>query len=170
MNRLNMKFRTLKWILLMVFVSLLDTSRGQSLVPTVVSSSGGQSQSGDGYSLSWTLGEAFTTTLANEGLKLTQGFHQPDLEATSGRFRWDNQEITIFLYPNPTNERIYLLPSGDGSFSYRLTSLQGQVLKILTPGPGLREIGLDSFQGGLYLVQVWKDNHQLGTLKFILSR
>ena len=154
----------------MVFVSLMDTSRGQSLVPTVVSSSGGQSQSGDGYSLSWTLGEAFTATLANEGLKLTQGFHQPDLEATSGRFRWDNQEITIFLYPNPTNERIYLLPSGDGSFSYRLTSLQGQVLKILTPGPGLREIGLDSFQGRLYLVQVWKDNDQLGTLKFILSR
>ena len=51
----------------------------QSLSPQVIASAGGYASSG-GVSLSWTLGETFTTTLQNGNNILTQGFQQPFIE------------------------------------------------------------------------------------------
>jgi len=170
MNSLNMEINTLKWILLTVTVVHLSTLAGQSLAPSVLASSGGYDQAEGGYSFSWTLGETMTAPLTNGNLQLTQGFQQPDLETTSARFNWDNQAITIYLFPNPAEERAFLVPSGDGSFAYRVTSVNGQVLHVLAPAPGQREVDLTSWSSGLYLIQVWKDDHLLGSLKFIKSR
>ena len=48
----------------------------QSLSPKVIASAGGYF-TGGGNSLSWTMGETFTTTLASANVTLTQGFQQP---------------------------------------------------------------------------------------------
>jgi hypothetical protein len=51
-------------------------STAQTLSPQVIASAGGYSTVGN-VSLSWTLGETFTTTLENGNSILTQGFQQP---------------------------------------------------------------------------------------------
>ena len=62
--------------LIFAFPVLLNA---QSLSPQVIASAGTYAAAG-GVSLSWTLGEAFTTTLQGGGTILTQGFQQPFIE------------------------------------------------------------------------------------------
>lgn len=70
----------------LLFVQLLAWAvfaagvQAQSLSPQVVASGGGYAEAG-GYSLSYTVGEPVTATLASGSNILTQGFHQPDFQS-----------------------------------------------------------------------------------------
>jgi hypothetical protein len=65
---------------LLFFAPLLVNS--QSVSPSVIASAGGSSTLSNGISIDWTLGEFAVTTLTNGSITLTQGFHQPNLEAS----------------------------------------------------------------------------------------
>lgn len=64
---------------ILVVLSVLSTiASGQNLSPKVIASCGGYFTGGNN-SLSWTLGETFTTTLTSPNNKLTQGLQQPEI-------------------------------------------------------------------------------------------
>ena len=68
----------MKYLLLFFIVSncMITVIQGQTLKPNVIAAGGGYSTGSSG-SLSWTMGETFTTTLQAGGNVLTQGFQQP---------------------------------------------------------------------------------------------
>jgi hypothetical protein len=70
-----------KILFLTVFSGLSFMGYGQTLSPQVLASAGGYF-TGGGNSLSWTMGETFTTTLQNGNIVLTQGQQQPYIELT----------------------------------------------------------------------------------------
>ncbi len=73
--------KTFKHLFVIAICSLFSFSVfAQSLSPQVVASGGGYA-TGGGYSLSYTIGEPVTATLTGGSNILTQGFHQPDLQA-----------------------------------------------------------------------------------------
>jgi hypothetical protein len=55
----------------------------QQLTPTVISAGGGSYQSTE-FSIDYTIGETFITTLTGNGFVVTQGFHQPSLIEIEG--------------------------------------------------------------------------------------
>ena len=57
-------------------VLCINGATAQQLSPSVIASAGGSFQSTE-FSLDYTLGETFITTLSNGQNILTQGFHQP---------------------------------------------------------------------------------------------
>jgi len=63
---------------LFVFVLLATASGAQQLTPTVIASAGASFQAAT-FSIDYTLGETFITTLSNGSNILTQGFHQPSV-------------------------------------------------------------------------------------------
>jgi len=69
------------WILGFVLTTLCTNA--QTLSPKVMPTSGGYSTGGDN-SLSWTMGETFTTTLVSGTNILTQGEQQPEINLTTG--------------------------------------------------------------------------------------
>jgi hypothetical protein len=76
----------------------------QSLIPTVVASSGNSSEYNN-VSLSWTLGEIAIETLEAETIILTQGFHQGDLLVDAVEKVID-ENFRIIIYPNPTSQSV----------------------------------------------------------------
>lgn len=69
----------MKFFYSILFVLLcIHGSTAQQLSPSVIASSGGSFQSA-AFSLDYTLGETFVTTLSNGQNILTQGFHQPQV-------------------------------------------------------------------------------------------
>ena len=72
-----MKHITLTIILLS---GLIVTSLAQTLTPRVICSGYGAGQGG-GIKLNYTVGETFVTTLRSGNTVLTQGFHQPEVNA-----------------------------------------------------------------------------------------
>ena len=66
-----------KALFLLFILSWAVCIHAQSLSPSVLPASGGYFNAG-GNSLSWTMGETFTTTLSSTNNILTQGFQQPN--------------------------------------------------------------------------------------------
>lgn len=65
--------------ILVFAIGIFSFAFAQTLSPKVMPSSGGYFSAG-GKSLSWTMGETFTSTLTAGNVQLTQGFQQPYVE------------------------------------------------------------------------------------------
>ncbi len=101
-------------------------SQAQSLQPSVFASAGGSVQSGD-VNLSWTLGEAVVSTLSSDGVILTQGFHQPLLEVSTG-FTDPTFDYDIHLYPNPVQYELSIDTEFDRTLQYTLSNMEGRIM------------------------------------------
>jgi hypothetical protein len=78
----------MKHLIRIIFVIAIITNQwsivnSQTLSPKVISTSGGYS-TGGGNSLSWTMGETFSTTLTGGSNKLSQGEQQPEVQVLTG--------------------------------------------------------------------------------------
>jgi hypothetical protein len=150
----NMRKRTIH---LFVWCALLcqcvPYATGQQLSPRVTATQGDYRVSG-GYSLSWTLGETFTTTLEGSHI-LTQGFQQPEIDLFTGEpegIACAGSEIevpfTAIGYFGPDNIFLLELSDAEGSFdspvflgamqSGQSGVMPGQLPAGTPPGDGYR--------------------------------
>lgn len=145
--------------------------KAQSLSPTVISSLGGFSESGD-YSLSFTAGEAVTETFsANEHI-LTQGFQQPMLVSVSVRENEMNENFSVNAYPNPTSDKVFIDINSDmGEDLYlQLYDILGQKIQhpmhiSMQSGNYVHELDLTGLSSGMYMVEL---KNESGLLKEVI--
>lgn len=98
----------------------------QEIERSVISSTGG-SYDGD-FSIEWTIGEAFTKTLTNGFISVTQGFHQSDDKIKPLSALSPNARIDVF--PNPASDFLSVeLPNNGTSYEYVLINLDGRVVQ-----------------------------------------
>ncbi|TVR81510.1 MAG: T9SS C-terminal target domain-containing protein [Chitinophagaceae bacterium] len=154
----------MKSLLLTIAISLTALySFGQSLSPTVISSSGAFHTAG-GYSLSQTVGETVIETLSSSDLILTQGFHQPEKLSvgisSNSLSIWD-----VNVFPNPTSNSVFLeiSASSDVDINVELFDVLGKKIKPLQNGHlinGQMKITLDMspFASGVYFVRLTESN------------
>ena len=83
----------------------------QSISPQVFGSAGNYYAVG-GNSISFTIGEALTTTLTNSSYKITQGFQQPSYMATAIT-EVENPVYDLNIYPNPASNVITISNNGN---------------------------------------------------------
>ncbi len=96
--------------------------QAQSLSPGVFAASGSASQQ-----LSYTIGEPLTFTFSSSSNRLTQGFHQTNLEVVS--VEESNEQFQFSVYPNPTrNELRFSFPSNFDTIAIQIYDAQGKLI------------------------------------------
>lgn len=141
----------------------------QSVVPDVIVSDGGFQTSSAG-SISYSLGEPISETVANGTNILTQGFQQPIVFATVNVSEFAD-EGSIVAFPNPVNDFIILDFSKLilGNYSITIYSLDGKqiYLRDLLINSDLiqQKISMENLSAGIYLFKL-AENTGLSTKEF----
>lgn len=125
--------------------------------PNVVAS-GGQYYETDNMTVSWTIGELAVTTLTGSNLILTQGFQQP-VGIGTGIVK-NEFEGTIFVYPNPTQNELFIRfdIERSGNYILELQDVTGRIMsqtqrKPINPGD-IIQLNTSTFSPGIYLLKV----------------
>jgi len=145
-----------KLLLLFVLISSFRTT-AQSLSPDVIATAGTSFNDGTSQ-LDWTMGEPFTSSFSAGSDVLTQGFHQPNLLATS----INNVETnySLLVYPNPSIDYIQLqFQNLKETVTVDLLSSDGKLLQSsLVNTASELQMDMSKYAAGAYLLSV-KDSH-----------
>ena len=133
-------------VLICFIISCL--AKGQSLSPSVVTSSGDVFKNSDG-TLEWTLGEIMTETYHND-IFLTQGFQQS--------FKTPETGTGIWVYPNPAPDHINLRMFESGDYLIDFYNIRGQkvfskIIKV-TGELQIQQIDIKNFEAAVYILRI----------------
>ncbi len=144
--------------LFFVFTSALCC---QATLERQVINNSGDSYSGAGFSLTYSVGEAVTGTLQRQSVILIEGFIQPvGQEKVNVDFEENN--IDIIAYPNPTSQLLTLnivsLKNPDyGSLSASVVNILGETVYWQAElAPDKHTIDFSEFPSGVYFVIIGK--------------
>lgn len=121
---------------------------------SVISSSGNSTSNGD-YTLSWTIGEGVISTIGNNDIELTQGFHQPLVVDVIAVGIEEELILDIIAYPNPTYDKV-MFEGGDpvGIYHIRVVDKLGRVLEQKSMPFQEFIIEMGRYNNGTYLIEV----------------
>lgn len=143
----------MRFILVIIYFFISIGMSAQSVI-----SSSGNSTSNGGYTLSWTIGEGIISTIGNNDIELTQGFHQPLVIDVIAVGIEDDLILDIIAYPNPTYDKV-MFEGGDpiGIYHIRVVDKLGRVLeqKSMPFQEFILEMG--KYNNGTYLIEVVED-------------
>jgi hypothetical protein len=156
-----------KQLLTIAAFALFGASKAQTVMPQVVSSSGGSGQNAQG-SLDWTIGEAVTATVSSGNSTLTQGFQQPILTLITSQNE-NNFLADVLVYPNPTADFVTLkFEQGTSShFNFKIFDMAG---KLVNEGRATNTNPNISFQGlasGQYTMSLIHQNNKTQNISII---
>ncbi|MFN0034268.1 MAG: T9SS type A sorting domain-containing protein [Saprospiraceae bacterium] len=152
---------------LMPLLLLLLAGSAQS--QSVIGSLGGEGNVGS-MNLQYTAGEAFVTTIEDNGSALTQGFHQPCLVVTSVEETFLPGAVTVF--PNPTAAIVNVRFADIKLENLRISLFDAAGKSILTSSvhAELWQTDLSGLAGGYYLLKVTDlETHQSNSFKIFKS-
>jgi hypothetical protein len=154
-------------LVLLFFTGIPENSIAQQLTPAVVSS-GGETFTGNGLSLDFTVGEIMTESISTTGLLLTQGFLQgPDRNTGIEENLIDEKDIVV--YPNPAANQLYILYNDQDTrpVSADIKDLQGRLVLRTDGGINPLYLNLEKLTPGFYTVSILFENHQIINKKII---
>ena len=138
----------------LILVIASFTLGAQSLTPEVVASAG-ESFSNNTLNLDWTLGELMTESYAGT-IVLTQGFHQPKLNATAIEdFTPDFGAVKV--YPNPTSGSIFIEREKSGSLELTLLDMKGSIIMQKTVLSAFGNLNLSHLPKGIYILRMYDE-------------
>jgi hypothetical protein len=149
---------------IVVAVAICANINGQSLTPTVYSTSGSTFENAN-FSLSYTIGEAITATVSTNNNILTQGFQQPVYEVVSDVTNYANSlSININVFPNPTDKLVHVefnAPENKKAVMY-LYDISGKVISTETlQANTVQTINLENAATGQYHLKIIDVSNQL---------
>ncbi len=147
----------MKNLLLFSFFLLIISfgTKAQQLI-----SSAGDYFENSNVSISWSLGEPIIETISDGTNILTQGFQQTKLSA-SEIFSINSDIINIKLFPNPTENFIYLKTSEFKNLNYRISDINGKILKEGNIISEITEISVSKFPAAVYFFKIMKNNETI---------
>ena len=171
-----MQSKKTKFIFLILISLAFVGLQAQIAIPA----SGGEA-SGDGGSVSYSIGQLAYTTDAEANGSIAQGVQQP-YEISVVTTIDQEQSITLesSVYPNPATDYLTLkvsnTDSGDNSTSNSLLSFQlfdmNGTLLISKDLAGSNETGInmDKYVPATYFLKLFRDNKEIKTYKIIKNR
>lgn len=127
----------------------------------VVASAGGFGEK-DGYSVSFTIGEAVTGTLAKDGLVVVQGFQQGyalNVTAINEELAVKNN-FDVDIYPNPVNTKLFVAlgAAPEGECIVRCFDMTGRLVgENNFEGDTRLTMDVENLPQGAYFVKVFVD-------------
>ena len=151
-----LKIKLMKVSLLCFFCVCANIVYAQTEIinsPVLISSAGGTLIQ-DNYNLCFSLGEIAIETFTQPEIILTQGFHQDNYQLSKTNETFNEHEIQ--LYPNPTQEIIYINCNIEQSVDLIIKDTKGSVVFSLlqVDGSEIQDIYLSQFSQGIYFLEV----------------
>lgn len=112
---------------------------------------------------SFTIGETFTSTLANSEIH-TLGFQQTNQSAVSVV---ELNNVEVGLYPNPADDQITFVSSVEEPFSYKVYDVTGRIIVDGRHQQSMLTLDVSNLIGGKYFFEYTLDNQQTITTSFI---
>jgi hypothetical protein len=137
----------------------------QKISTRVVNSTGGSGNVGT-YNFSYSVGEPISTTISDPKNAATQGFLQPDIFRTTGRFFVAIGEGCDFVvFPNPVANRMFASRDIRG-LSFDIFNDIGQLMGTFKTDSG-NGIDVSHFAAGTYFIRLFCDVNRNKILKFV---
>ena len=133
------------------------TVHSQSIDNDVVATAGTHFDNVCGVKLSWTLGEAVTSTITDGSWIITQGFHQPWGQGVLGVEDPKLPQVSLHVYPNPMdNELLVTIDNNTDHLVFSLYDISGRLIhqKEISPGQITVDFPVQWLAAGSYLLQV----------------
>ena len=120
-----------------------------------VVASAGNSNSVNGITVDWTLGEPVIETIGNSEIILTQGMQQSGILVTNLN-EIKIPGVVIKVYPNPVNDLIHIEVIQDEEEFYfcELSDIKGGNAKYKMIVSNPQEIDMSKFKPGIYVLRV----------------
>ncbi|HTO14953.1 MAG TPA: T9SS type A sorting domain-containing protein [Edaphocola sp.] len=113
----------------------------------------------------WSVGEmTLVNTVITPSLVVTQGLLQPILTAV-GINPDKGQEAKFSVFPNPTNDKLFILPSLSSQMKLAISlfditgRLYDQKKVVLNSGLEMQELDLSNFAAGMYVLLLRTENN-----------
>ena len=121
--------------------------------PFLVTSSGGTLIQ-QNYNLCFSLGEIAIETLSQQDLVFTQGFHQENYQIT--HISETSERHKINLYPNPTQDLLYVNCNIEESVNLKLKDTKGGVISLFSKvfGGEIQVLDLAPLPAGTYFLEI----------------
>jgi hypothetical protein len=137
----------------------------------VVASAGGFGEK-DGYSVSFTIGEPVTGTLAKDGLVVVQGFQQGYVMGTTAIYEElaNKTNFDIDIYPNPVNSKLYVAlgTQPEGECIVRCFDMTGRLVEESNfEGDNRLTMDVEALPQGAYFVKVYVDGESVVNRKIM---
>ncbi len=137
--------------LLVISLSMTLTTAAQL---QVMGSAGGEATNNAG-SFSWTMGETVINTIEGTGNRITQGFQQGNLHASTGIDKSEDFGVEMKVYPNPTKDYLTVeTQKQSGNLVFALYDINGRMLKNGGVEASRFDINLSSYPPGSYILQI----------------
>jgi len=154
-------------LLLSLLIQLLITQAGiysQTAVPAT-----GGNISDVGGTVSYTVGEVVYTTISNNNVTITQGVQQPYEIFTVGIEDGINENISLSVFPNPSENELNLQVDGAdySNYSFQLSDLQGKILESGNISTNLTLLNLTDYPSAPYFVKILQENKVVKIFKII---
>ena len=147
---------------IIILISLLATI---SISAQEVISAQGDTYSGSGLVLDFTVGEVIINTVTDGTSTLTQGFHQSKWSVVGIRDLFPDFEANVF--PNPLEEVLNIEASAYENVKFFLYDAQGKLVREDKLSAELSTIELSELAAGAYSLLLTKANQNLKAFKLI---
>lgn len=134
----------------------------------MIGSAGTYHYQGSVGSLSFTFGEAATSTLASVGVQLTQGFQQPATGDFPTIVAANSLPPGISVYPNPVHESLFVRDAGGRTLKMYVHDALGRQLPVPQSSFGPeRSIDVQQLARGSYVLIITATTGEHWTTTFI---
>jgi len=135
-----------------------------------VTTTAGNSGSGVGISLDWTIGETLSETLLGSTAHLTQGLHQGKLVITSINDKPENTLISVF--PNPVSCLLNVNFGKENCLDGQLLlfDVYGKLVIRKSVSRTVETIDLEALQSGTYLLHILSVEQQALKMLKVLKK
>lgn len=147
-----------------VLTSIPIYSQNNSII-----TSGGDISNSNG-SINYSIGQIFINTNSNSNNYIIEGNQQPYEIYSLSNSNLDNPNLTIKIFPNPTNDYIFLSYSNDNyeNTNFQIFDLNGkEIIKKRKLYEKETKIFLEQFQIGTYLLLITNEDNTTSSFKII---
>lgn len=167
-KKVNIKIRGNTLLLLFALTFLFFAASAQNAIPV----SGGNASGEAGY-LSYSVGQAFYTTVTGTGGFVTEGIQQPyDISVVSGIRGVANISLELSAYPNPAADYLILNTSdaaskGIRNLEYRLYDLNSRLLYAASITGVQTTVEMGHLEPSMYFIKIISDKLEIKSFKII---
>ncbi len=139
-----------------------------------LTSAGGEA-SGDGGTVSYTLGQVSYSTYTGTTGSITEGVQQPYEISVVNGIEELGISLQITAYPNPVTDHLFLkiaddTPVGTSRWTASLYDIKGSVIKQQIIVSHETTIDMTDLQSATYFLKVINDNKEVKTFKIIKNQ
>lgn len=140
----------MKYSIALIFIWILIV---QGEAQSVIGSTGNEGNTGN-MSINYTVGEVAITTISNDSITLSQGFHQPCLVITAIKETFLPGEIKVFPSPTTSILQVQLEGFEPKNLTISMHDLTGKVVFNSNMNTAIWQTDISELPGGIYIITI----------------